>query len=236
MVTTANPWRVLKRLADLHVSSDDGVLLEQVSVQRGLEAVALILKKGLPDKEGPLGDVALAESLSSLAGFYEAHGRPEPGSRPDETGDRLLRSEMVKLSHGLADVADRVRLAASLRKARREAGFGLRELSRFSGVDHSYISRVERGLVPRPSDEIMAKLSAPLGLETSTVPAPESADPRRVGKSGGSEPPGLEQLGLHRSAVRELLKVMRDLPDEHVELLTVQARAVRNQLKGKRRR
>ncbi|MEW6032162.1 MAG: helix-turn-helix domain-containing protein [Bacillota bacterium] len=160
-------------------------------------------------------------------------------------GDRLYRAEVAELARGLADVADRLRLAAALRRARREAGFSIRELSRFSGVDHSYISRVEHGAVPRPSRAVMDRLAGALGVPglaggpLGDGGAGGGTAEDRTGNGGdpagfpdgarAAERPGadLVGLGLHRAAVRNLLKVARDLPDDYLELLAAQARTMR---------
>ncbi len=137
-------------------------------------------------------------------------------------------------------MADRVTLAATLRKARREAGYSIRELARFAGVHHSYLSRVERGAVPRPSENIMSRLVSPLGLEDDGgEPGDGGGGSGAEAQAGGGGRNGggaasLAGLGLHRAPVRALLKLARELPDEHLELLAVQARAMLEQVKRKR--
>jgi len=51
-----------------------------------------------------------------------------------------------------------------LRKARQEAGFSIRELARRSGTDATYLSRLERRLVPPPTWPTMAGIVAQLPL------------------------------------------------------------------------
>lgn len=207
---------------------------------RALEAVTAILAKGLPDKDRVYADRSLPEDLDRLAAAYTAWSGVGVGAGVGAggAGDRLFRVEVARLAHGLADVADRLRLAAALRKARGEAGFSIRELSRFSGVDHTYISRIERGAVPPPSAAVMDRLAAPLGVthwtEASGATAEDGAATAADGAATGHRVappdrpgPDLAELGLHRSAVRSLLKAVRDLPDEHLELLETQAVAMR---------
>lgn len=215
----ANPLKVLRGLLRLRAEDRDAALLEPEAVGGGLAAVRELLGEGLPEKDSFVDDASGAKALSDLAGFYRPHGRAvkEGGTSataPVGAGDRLYRDDIAHLAQGLDDLAERAALATSLRQRRREAGYSLRELARFAGVHHSYLSRIERAAVPRPSDGIMGRLSAPLGL-----PAPEGA-----ASPEGS--PDLAGLGLHRAAVRSLLKMVRDLPDEHLELLAAQARTM----------
>jgi len=74
--------------------------------------------------------------------------------------------------------------------------------------------QVERGQVPRPSGAVMARLAGPLGLEGWGRAEEERRD--------------LADLGLNRPAVRALLKMARELSDEHLELLAAQARVMRD--------
>ncbi len=218
----ASPLKAVRNLLKLREEANDEVLLKPETVAGGLEAVRDLLGSGLPAKEAFYDDASARRTLEALAAFYRQYGRPAlaAGDRNAGAGDRLYRDDISRLAEGLIDVAERVALAASLRKARREAGYSIRELARFAGVHHSYLSRVERGAVPRPSDAIMGRLAAPLGLPGAPT-APEGvAD--------------LASLGLHRAAVRSLLKIVRGLPDEHLELLVAQARAMLDQTRRKR--
>lgn len=54
-----------------------------------------------------------------------------------------------------------------VRRQREDAGLSLRSLARASGVDASYLARIELGLA-RPSLETMARISIPLGSDLST--------------------------------------------------------------------
>lgn len=220
----ANPMKVVRSLSKLQADAKSEDLLKPETVAGGLEAVRELLGNGLPPKEASLEGAFAPNSLKSLAAFYRPHGRPALDGRGADSagpGDRLYRDDITRLAEGLDDVAERVTLAATLRKAREDAGYSIRELARFAGVHHSYLSRVERGAVPRPSEAIMARLAPPLGL-----PAPETAQP------GGAS--ALQGLGLHRAPVRALLKMVRELPDEHLELLAAQARAMVEQARKRR--
>ena len=52
-----------------------------------------------------------------------------------------------------------------LRKLRLEADGGLRETARLVGISPGYLSDVEQGKVPPPSEEVILKLSAVLGAD-----------------------------------------------------------------------
>lgn len=231
-VQLASPFRVLTQLAKLCAGEGAECVLKPEEVARAMDAVKTILSKGLPDKDHVYSDRRIPEGVERLAAFYAS------SAEVSGAGDRLYREEVARLAHGLADVADRLRLAAVLREARRSAGFSIRELSRFSGVDHSYISRVERGAVPRPSRAVMDRLSASLGINgwREEADGAVSEAPGTAGANGVDRPGAdLAELGLHRAAVRSLLRAARDLPDEHLELLEAQARAMRERVRKARK-
>lgn len=52
-----------------------------------------------------------------------------------------------------------------LLKLRKSKKLSIRQLDLYSGVSHSYISQLERGLRGVPSPEILSKLSKPLGVD-----------------------------------------------------------------------
>jgi transcriptional regulator with XRE-family HTH domain len=55
-----------------------------------------------------------------------------------------------------------------LRQRREAAGLSVRELARRSGLDDGYLSRIERGKMPPPQDEKLAKLDKALGTTLAT--------------------------------------------------------------------
>lgn len=59
----------------------------------------------------------------------------------------------------------------NLNKIRKEKNLSIRELSKQSGVNASYISRLERGIDTKPGLEVIIKLSKPLKV------TPEELDP-----------------------------------------------------------
>ena len=50
-----------------------------------------------------------------------------------------------------------------VRQSRRKAGLGLRELARRAGLSAAYLSKIERGLVPTPSQDKVDSLADALG-------------------------------------------------------------------------
>lgn len=70
-----------------------------------------------------------------------------------------------------------------VRQSRRKAGLGLRELARRSRLSAAYLSRIERGLVPTPSDEKVVLLANALGYDSLRfIPLAKRMD--RLGESG----------------------------------------------------
>jgi transcriptional regulator with XRE-family HTH domain len=55
-------------------------------------------------------------------------------------------------------------LGKYLSEQRKEKGMSIYKLSKESGVSHSYISQLERGVKEKPSPEILKKISTPLGI------------------------------------------------------------------------
>lgn len=57
---------------------------------------------------------------------------------------------------------DRSSLASTLKRARKEAAIGLRELARRAGISHTQVSRLEAGSVTKPSREVLVALARAL--------------------------------------------------------------------------
>ncbi|HIC96338.1 TPA: helix-turn-helix domain-containing protein [Candidatus Bipolaricaulota bacterium] len=60
---------------------------------------------------------------------------------------------------------DRGEFGRRLRELRRERGLGLRELARRAGIDHTRLSKIERGLRPPPEPVLILKLAQALEVE-----------------------------------------------------------------------
>lgn len=56
-----------------------------------------------------------------------------------------------------------------LKKIRKEKKLTVRQLDLYSGVSHSYISQLERGVKGIPSPDILRKLSKPLGVDYESL-------------------------------------------------------------------
>lgn len=82
-------------------------------------------------------------------------------------------------------------LAASLAYVRRDAGLGVRELSRRSGVDAAQISRIESGKVAAPEYRTLVALARALGrseLALEVLARPEGGDaPGLIGSINDEE-------------------------------------------------
>lgn len=102
-------------------------------------------------------------------------------------------------------------VGATLRKRREELReedprYSLRQVAGRVGVQPSYLSKVERGLVPPPSEETLVALAGELDLDADVVLAlagKVSSDLKEVIRSRP------ELFG-------ELLRSLRDLPDHAV--------------------
>src|SRR4051794_20297545 len=76
--------------------------------------------------------------------------------------------------------ADRERLAAALREARRERGMTLTALAREIGYSVSHLSRLERGQRSSPSTDLLERLADALGLQPAPVFAAAGLLPPKV--------------------------------------------------------
>ena len=56
-----------------------------------------------------------------------------------------------------------------IRELRQERGLGLRELARRAGIDHTRLSKIERGLRPPPEPAVILKLAQALEVEPLTL-------------------------------------------------------------------
>jgi HTH-type transcriptional regulator, competence development regulator len=95
-----------------------------------------------------------------------------------------------------------------------DASFSLRQVAARVGVEPSYLSKVERGEQPPPSEETVAKLAAVLGEDRDVLLA-------MAGKVSG------ELLRIIRRRPRlfaDLLRELKDMPDHAVLRLVREVR------------
>ena len=137
----------------------------------------------------------------------KANGRNELASGPRS---RRGRGQGAGGSSG-AD-ARVAALAKRLRELRLERGFETaQELRDASGVSVSYISKIERGMVKRPSLEILSKLATALGVTVQGLYEVKHASGAYT-PNGGDASPLPPVLGDSQSVDR-LKDKLRQLPD-----------------------
>ena len=100
---------------------------------------------------------------------------------------------------------DYVRTARE-RQAEREPRFSLRQVAIRIGVEPAYLSKVERGLVPPPSEATILKLADDLGEDADVLLA-------LAGKVGSD----LQQIILRRpKQFAELIRQLKNAPDHAI--------------------
>jgi transcriptional regulator with XRE-family HTH domain len=106
----------------------------------------------------------------------------------------------------------------SLRELRRRAGLSQRELADRTGLDFSYISKIENGRVPPPAADTVLQISQALGEPASGLLALTGKLPSDVAQTVSSSPAAQDFL---RAALQ-----MR-LTDEEWRRLTTSMRTIR---------
>ncbi|HXF53685.1 MAG TPA: helix-turn-helix transcriptional regulator [Hyphomicrobiaceae bacterium] len=100
---------------------------------------------------------------------------------------------------------DHVRTARA-RRAEREARYSLRQVAIRIGVEPAYLSKVERGLVPPPSEATIVRLAEDLGEDPDVLLA-------MAGKVGND----LRQIILRRpKQFAELIRGLKNAPDHAI--------------------
>lgn len=98
-------------------------------------------------------------------------------------------------------IGDRVR---RLRVAR---GWSLRHLARMTGLNQSYLSKLEAGKVQSPGANAIARLAEAFGVAAGALLGGEEAQPR------------LSAPGTAEYVARELVREWRDLPEAERQLI-----------------
>jgi transcriptional regulator with XRE-family HTH domain len=106
----------------------------------------------------------------------------------------------------------------ALRQIRREAGLTQRELASKTGLDFSYISKVENGRNPPPAADTIVQLCAAMGVQPEALLALTGKLPSDVQKAVGAN-----------SAAQEFLRFAQklNLSDDEWRRLSQQARRLR---------
>jgi transcriptional regulator with XRE-family HTH domain len=94
-------------------------------------------------------------------------------------------------------------LAASASRPVRAPEYSLRGVARLLGIEASYLSKVERGVVPPPGEEVIRRLSDVLGEDFDTMML-----------LAGKVSPRLQKIvGARPKLFAELIRELRDAPD-----------------------
>jgi transcriptional regulator with XRE-family HTH domain len=113
----------------------------------------------------------------------------------------------------MSDFGDYLR---KVREARRvgDSKFSVRQLASRVGVEPSYLSKIERGQQPPPSEKTIAKLACELGEDPDVLLA-------LAGKVSGD----LQSIILRRPKLfADLIRQMKDMPDHAVLRLVREVR------------
>ncbi len=107
-----------------------------------------------------------------------------------------------------------LRKCRSERQLRGPKKFSLRQLAGRIGVEPSYLSKIERGLEPRPSEETTRALALELGEDADTLLA-------MAGKVSGD----LQEIIRKRPRLfAQLIREMKNMPDRAVLQLVREVR------------
>jgi HTH-type transcriptional regulator, competence development regulator len=91
-------------------------------------------------------------------------------------------------------------------RSEREVQFSLRQVAQRIGVEPAYLSKVERGLVPPPSEATIVRLAADLGEDADVLLA-----------LAGKVSSDLQAIILRRpKEFAELIRQLKDAPDHAI--------------------
>ncbi|SKC69594.1 Helix-turn-helix domain-containing protein [Paraburkholderia hospita] len=97
-------------------------------------------------------------------------------------------------------------LAASAPLPARAPEYSLRGVARHLGMEASYLSKVERGVVPPPSEDVIRRLADVLGEDLDTMML-----------LAGKVSPRLQKIvGKRPKLFAELIRELRDAPDSAI--------------------
>ena len=63
----------------------------------------------------------------------------------------------------------KIEFGSSLRKLREQAGLSQRQLASKAGISFTYLSKIENGVMPPPSEEVILKLAEVLNYDNGKV-------------------------------------------------------------------
>lgn len=95
-----------------------------------------------------------------------------------------------------------------------DRSFSLRQVAARVGIEPAYLSKIERGVFPPPSEEAIVRLAEVLGEDKDVLLA-----------LGGKLSSDLQQIILHRPKLfAELLRQLREMPDHAIVRVTREVR------------
>ena len=116
--------------------------------------------------------------------------------------------------HMSVDLGRFLRKSRQEKQARHGNAFSLRQLAHRIGVEPSYLSKIERGLEPRPSEDTTRALALELDQDPDVLLA-------MAGKVSGD----LQQIIRKRPQVfSQLIRELKDMPDHAVLRLVREVR------------
>lgn len=110
-------------------------------------------------------------------------------------------------------LGSRLREAREKRRAE-DSRFSVRQVAQRVGIEPSYLSKIERDVVPPPSEQTLCRLAVELGEDPDLLLA-------RVGKISGD----LRAIILDRPRLfTDLIRQLREAPDDELRRITRQVR------------
>lgn len=104
-----------------------------------------------------------------------------------------------------ATFGERVRQAREAKQAS-DRGFSLRRVAGRVGIEPAYLSKIERGVFPPPSEEVIVRLAQELGEDKDVLLA-----------LGGKLASDLREIVMQRPQLfAELLRQLREVPDHAI--------------------
>lgn len=95
-----------------------------------------------------------------------------------------------------------------LKNLRKNRGLSQRNLALAVGVDFTYLSKIENGVLPPPADETIVRIAGALGLESDELLL-----------AANRVPPDITGLVTRSKSIPELLRITKDLSEEELRRL-----------------
>lgn len=95
-----------------------------------------------------------------------------------------------------------------LKKLRKNRGYSQRDLAASVGVDYTYLSKIENGVLPPPSDETIIRIAQALGIQTDELLL-----------AANRVPPDVTDLVTRSKSIPELLRITKDMSEDELRRL-----------------